>query len=200
MMDGRLSRIMPRTYEFIKGEAVDCIVRHDMQYPLNARLLASRMGLSVCSYGSLVQEQYDAARELSDDGFYLEDVGTKPRIYVDETKRPVRQTWTLLHEIGHVKLDHVSSLGLSREDKEKEANFFAKYIAAPPPLFLLLPSITQENVRRAFRISRQFSEYAIAYFGKWRDQFHGIYKNYEISLLSHCQASFVRFLRCEGIS
>ena len=193
-------RLSDKTCEFIKGEAVDCVIRHNMQYPMDARLLAAKMGILVHSYGNLMEEQCKIAKEISEDGFYLEDTGTGPGIFVDETKISTRRTWTLLHEIGHVKLDHASSPNLSREDKEKEANFFAKYIAAPPPLFLLLPSITQENVRRAFRISRQFSEYAIAYFGKWRNQFHGIYRNYEISLLSHCRVSFARFLKCEGIS
>ena len=41
-----------------------------------------------------------------------------------------RIRFTIMHEIGHIVLDHTEHSDLA----ESEANFFAKYALAPPPL------------------------------------------------------------------
>lgn len=195
------------TYEFIKGEAVDCVVRFGAQYPLDGFLLASRMGIEVVKYSELPNAERMESISCSESG-YCKEVPGGAIIYLNDTTNPAHQKTTVLHEIGHIKLDHMPCAEFNRDARaerhdleqvrESEANFFAKYINAPPPLIALLPTIDVLSVRNAFGLSVEAARIAVSYFSKWKEHFKGRYKDYEERLLEHAQEQFLCYLKQAG--
>lgn len=192
------------TYEFIKGEAVDCVVRFEAQYPLDGLLLASRMGIDVVKYSDLTNAERMESISRSESG-YCKEVPGGAIIYLNDTTNPAHQKTTVLHEIGHIKLDHMPCAEFDRDvraerhdleqERESEANFFAKYINAPPPLIAFLPMADASSIRKAFGLSFEASLIAESYFLKWKEHFNGRYKDYEERLLRHCGEQFSCYLK-----
>jgi Zn-dependent peptidase ImmA (M78 family) len=175
------------TYEFIKNEAVDCIIRYNMQYPLNPFELAQKMGIKSVPYSILAQSQYSEALKCSPDGFSCEN-STTTLIFYNSTANPRRMLQTIAHEIGHIKLDHSAGF-LRSEIEEHEAKFFAKYIMAPPPLIHQLKVINASTIKENFNLSAEAAGYALTYYNHWFKQFQGNFKDYELKLLNYCKYS-----------
>ena len=154
--------------EFIKGEVVDLFERFGIQsVPIDAFELARRIGIQLITYSSLSYCQRNAAKRLSLDGVYIETNNGSDLIFYNDSPRNTyaRMNMTILHEIGHCVLDH---RGESKEDVELEANFFAKYAAAPPPLVHRYRPQCPEDIVAVFHISFEAARYAYNYYLKWR--------------------------------
>lgn len=167
-------------YEFIKGEVVALFERYDVRcIPISGFELACKMGIKLIPYSSLSKKQHIAAMKLSSDGFYLENTFGTDIIYYNDAIPYERLNMTFLHEIGHCVLDHK---GTSNEE-EAEANFFAKYAAAPPSLVHRLSDKSPESIENTFRISYTAAVYASNYYQKWLAYGGSTYTDYEIRLL-----------------
>ena len=92
---------------------------------------------------------------------------------------------TILHEIAHCVLDHNGE----SEEEEAEANFFAKYAAAPPPLVHLIRPQSAKHIEEVFCLSYTAAVNAFNYYHKWLEYSGNCYKNYEIRMLRLFQAS-----------
>ena len=68
-----------------------------------------------------------------------------------------------MHEIGHYVLKHYEISDLA----EAEANFFAKFLLAPPILVHLIKPFDYIDVARAFEVSHEFAYNAFSYYQKW---------------------------------
>lgn len=174
-------------YEFIKGEAIAVLERFGIRcFPISGFEIAMKMGIALIPYSSLSEEKYDAAIRASPDGFYVEDWSGKEMIFFNDLLGNYeRINWTILHEIGHCVLDHTGH----SEEEESEANFFAKYIAAPPPLVHLINPICPDDIATTFCLSYQTSAYSYIYYRKWlrcRDRSN---KDYEQRLLKQFRSA-----------
>lgn len=169
-------------YEFIKQEAVHIILKYAIKcIPINGFEIASKMGLSLVSYGSLSLEKLEAVLKISEDGFLIEDNFGKTFIYYNDEKIYTRQNMTILHEIGHYALDHYVGGKIS----EAEANFFAKYIIAPPPLIHKIRPKSYEDIAVFFEISFEAARNAFNYYQKWLNGYRFYdYKDYEKKLIN----------------
>jgi len=177
------------SYEYLKGEAIHCVVHYDLQYPVNSFELADKLNFIVKSYDELDDYQRSKLLEASEDGYFIDD-GRRTIIFYNKVGCPEREDVSRFHEIGHAVLDH--GLDESKKDiEETEAKFFAKYIKAPPPLIHQLPYISQESIRLAFELSYEAAENAFNYYQKWLKKFSGTYKEYEVKLLIHCGFDYV---------
>ncbi len=166
-------------YEFIKGEVVALFEQYDVRcIPISGFELACKIGIKQIPYSALTQKQCIAAMKISSDGFYLEDSSGTDIIYYNDTVSYERLNMTFLHEIGHCVLDHKGG-----SDEEAEANFFAKYAAAPPPLVHCLSDKSPEYIADAFCISYTAAVYASKYYQKWLAYGNIDYTDYEIRLL-----------------
>lgn len=124
-------RLDDEQYEFIKGEVVALFERYDIRcIPISGFELAHKMGIRLIPYSSQKGKKHLAVMEVSEDGFYMEDIQGNDVIYYNDERSYKRVNMTLLHEMGHCILDHTGE----SEDEEAEARFFAKYALAPPPL------------------------------------------------------------------
>ena len=174
-------KLTDEQYEFIKGEVVALFERYDVRcVPISGFELAYKMGIRLIPYSSLSKKKYEAAMKVSSDGFYVEDVEGRDKIFYNDSVVYERANMTILHEIGHCVLDHKGE----SDEEEAEAKFFAKYAAAPPPLVHHLQSPNPDNVAEIFSITYTAAVYACNYYRKWLAYGETFYKDYEIRLLA----------------
>ena len=164
------------TYEHIKITAINTLEDYNIKcVPINAFEMAYKIGLSIIPY-SAFGEKAELLMKQSEDGFIV----GKTIYYNDKCKNYGRINQTIMHEIGHYILGHKSN----GEEEESEANFFAKYTLAPPPLIhKMLNNPTIEDIADLFDISYTASQNALNYYRKWR-YYGGLdYTPYEQKLL-----------------
>lgn len=154
------------------------------EYPINCFHIAKKLHYQLVPYSSLSGKQLTAAMQISTDGFHLliEDQTTGLfhwRIYYNDQNSHERQRWTIMHEIGHIILDHTEESELA----EAEANFFAKYSIAPPPLIHVAECEDYLDIAVQFDISLQAAYYAMSYYQKWLQYGPKEYEPFEIRML-----------------
>lgn len=175
-------KLTDEEYEFIKEEVIHIFVMYKVKcIPVSGFEIASKMGVTLIPYSGLSKSRLKASLKVSEDGFFLEIEGHEYIFYNDIDRSYERQNWTILHEIGHIVLDHN---GHSAHE-EVEADFFAKYAIAPPVLIYRIKADSIRDIYDAFDISMEAAEYAFEYYRKWR-KWHfasGKYTNYEKALL-----------------
>ena len=84
-----------------------------------------------------------------------------------------------MHEIGHIILDHTEESELA----ESEANFFAKYSIAPPPLIHAAKCEAYLDIAEVFDISIQAAYYSMIYYQKWLQYGPYNYEPFELRML-----------------
>lgn len=173
-------RLSNEQYEFIKNEVVSLFEMYDIRcIPINGFEVAQKMQIQLRPYSALSKTKHNAVMSISTDGFYLEDMTGRDIIYYNDNITYERLNMTLLHEIGHCVLDHKGE----SEIEEAEANFFAKYALAPPPLIHRLADKSPKSIEENFCISYTAAIYAANYYQKWLVYRTNNYTNYEIRLL-----------------
>ena len=164
-------------YEEIKAEIAYLLKAYGICHlPIIGFELAAKMGIILRPYSSLSEKKRLRVMELSEDGLYFEPGDGTERIYYNDKKSYERQNWTMLHEIGHCVLGHTADM--DADEAEAEANFFAKYIVAPPPLVDCIHPTCAEDIKVVFGLSWEAAEYAFNYYKKWRNLERG-YTDYE---------------------
>lgn len=169
-------------YEFIKGEVIHIFVKYNIKcIPVSGFELALKMGIILIPYSSLCKKKLQKAYEISEDGYFVEESGHEYIYYNDIDCDYERQNWTVLHEIGHIVLDHI---GHSKRE-EKEADFFAKFAIAPPVLVYKIKAKCAMDIYNSFNISYEAATYAFSYYKKWLKKHleNREYKDYEKQLI-----------------
>lgn len=178
----RHMRLEREQYEEIKQTVIDTFSEYGVKCtPISAFELAIKMGFTLVAYSSLGNQKKEAARQISLDGFTVETLKNQWLIYYnDEDNSYGRINQTIMHEIGHYALGHIEEGKI----EEAEANFFAKYALAPPPLIhTLIANITPLTIMKAFDISYQAAGYAYKYYQSWLYRGEYDYTDYELKLL-----------------
>ena len=128
-------------YEEIKQEVLFMYEETDTDtYPINPFEIARRLKYVVRKYSELDFTDYLEAISISEEGFSRVEVDPQTGMnryviyYNDEGHCIGNIRWTIFHEIGHVYLGHHDNSSGNEQLEEDEANFFAKYSIAPPPL------------------------------------------------------------------
>lgn len=177
-----MMKLETEQYEEIKQIVSDTFVEYGIKAtPINAFEMAYKMGIQVMPYSSFSVEKRQAIETFSNDGFSVGDGYGRWTIYYNDLATNYgRINQTIMHEIGHYALGHIES----GEREEAEANFFAKYALAPPPLIHKLgKNITIKQIMNTFDISYTAAMYACNYYKNWLDFGGGTYKNYELQML-----------------
>lgn len=176
-------KLTDEEYEFIKGEVIHIFKKYKVKcIPVSGFEIATRMKITLVAYSGLSTKKRKAALRVSEDGFFCEDKGKEYIYYNDIDRNYKRQNWTILHEIGHIVLDHTGH-GAKEED---EANFFAKYAIAPPVLVYKIGASCPEDIYNAFDISFEVAKYAYGYYCSWKRRYNSMkrFSEYEIQLLA----------------
>lgn len=180
-------------YDEIIEDCVDMFVKYDIRnVPIDCFEIANKMGIKLKAYSILTKEAKETALGISEDGFALLKIeGHEPFMakqwyvfYNDEMSKE-RIRFTVMHEIGHIVRKHTEESDLA----EAEANFFAKYSLAPPPLVHEISPDDYLDIASAFEISKESASYAMEYYKKWLVFGKRNYTNTEIKLLDQFRSA-----------
>lgn len=173
-------RLSDERCEEIKKEVVNLFEQYNINcVPISGFEIASKMGIKVMPYSSKSDEARKLCFKESEDGFSVRK-GNKWYIFYNDDKKFGRINNTMLHEIGHIVLDHTEDSELA----EKEVKFFAKYALVPPVLVHKLKLTTPEEISETFDVSYEAAYYALVYYNKWLLYSGRYYKPYEEQLLA----------------
>lgn len=174
-------RLSNKRYEEIKKIIVELFIKYDIKcIPISGFELASKMGIKVIPYTSFPEDKQKQLLKMSKDGFFVERTDNEFYIYYNDTQIYGRVNNTILHEIGHIVLDHTEESELA----EAEVNFFAKYALTPPVLVHKLEIINPDRIAELFDVSMEAAIYAFNYYNKWLKYGYENYTDYEIKLIS----------------
>lgn len=166
--------------EEIKESVVDMYEKFDIKCaPISAFEIAIKMGIKVIPYSAYNVRIQTLMFEESEDGFVAIDNGKSCICYNDEINNYGRINNTIMHEIGHIVLEHSQDSELA----EKEVKFFAKYALAPPVLIHKLELKDEYSISKAFDISFEAARYALTYYNKWLAYGEKNYTSYELKIL-----------------
>ena len=143
--------------------------------PINGFEIAHKMGIKVIPYSAIAPSKRWLLIKKSEDGFSIERTNGQWYLYYNDEKDYGRVNHTIMHEIGHIVLDHTEDSELA----EKEVKFFAKYALAPPALIHKLKLNDAESIAQIFEIGYEAAGYAYEYYRKWLRRYCGSYTEYE---------------------
>ena len=173
-------------YEEIKQIVADVFVKHKVScVPVNGFELATKMGVKVVPYSAVPASKRCLFVKQSEDGFCVEKSAGKWHIYYNDEKGYGRINHTIMHEIGHIVLDHSEDSELA----EKEVRFFAKYALVPPILVHKFHLCEPLEIAQVFEVSLEAAEYAFEYYQKWLEFSPKDYTDYEIAILKLFEAA-----------
>ena len=175
-------KLSDERYEEIKLIVVRMFVEYGISCaPINGFEIAHKMGVKVIPYSAIAPGKRELLIKESEDGFSVQRTNGQWYIYYNDEKNYRRINNTIMHEIGHIVLDHSEDSELA----EKEVNFFAKYALVPPVLIHKLKLDNPESIVQVFEISYEAARYAYHYYKKWLRHGYGEsdYTDYERQIL-----------------
>lgn len=168
-------------YEEIKKIVVELFVKHNVTcVPVNGFELATKIGIKIVPYSAIPIAKRYLLFKKSYDGFCIEKTVGEWYIFYNDEKDYGRINNTIMHEIGHVILDHSEDSELA----EKEVKFFAKYALVPPVLVHKFKLSDPCEIATVFDVSFEAAKYALSYYKKWLQYGMKDYTDYEIRLLN----------------
>lgn len=168
-------------YEEIKQIITDLFIKYDVScVPVNSFELATKMGIKIIPYSAIPESNRWLLLKESEDGFLVEKNVGEWYIYYNDKKDYGRINNTIMHEIGHIVLDHSEDSELA----EKEVKFFAKYALVPPVLVHKLKLDNPIDIADIFAVSYEAACYAYSYYTKWLQYGSSEYTKYELTLLN----------------
>ncbi|MBR0278228.1 MAG: ImmA/IrrE family metallo-endopeptidase [Clostridia bacterium] len=167
-------------YEKIKRIVVNMFVKYEVScVPVNGFELATKMGIKIIPYSAILESKRYLLIKKSEDGFCVEKSIGEWYIYYNDEKDYGRINNTIMHEIGHIVLDHSEDSELA----EKEVKFFAKYALAPPVLIHKFKLKNAVSIADVFEISYEAACYAYSYYRKWLQYGEPDFTDYETTML-----------------
>ena len=173
-------KLQTKRCEEIKWTVVDMYEKYDICcVPISGFEIAIKMGIKVIPYSSMTESTQKLLMKKSEDGFCVETNTGEWRIYYNDKRSYGRINNTIMHEIGHIVLDHTEDSELA----EKEVKFFAKYALVPPVLVHKLKLNNPREITRVFNVSMEAATYAFLYYQKWLRYGASEYTGYEQKIL-----------------
>lgn len=172
-------------YEEIKRIIVNLFRKYNVHcVPVSGFELATKMGIKIIPYSRYPERVRILLMKKSKDGFCLEKNPGEWFIFYNDSMPYGRINNTLMHEIGHIVLEHSEDSELA----ESEVKFFAKYALAPPVLIYKLQLEDPQRIAEIFEISYTAACYAYDYYKKWLQYGPMYLTDYEIVTLGLFEA------------
>lgn len=138
--------------------------------PINLKKLCATLNITLIPYDNKSELNY-----ISVDGF-SKMKNNKFYIFFNKNKHQHRIKFTIAHEIGHILLNHfndistiIANSGID-EQKEWEANMFARLLLAPPKI---TTKLKDEEIAEKLNISKEMAK--IVSKMKYKD-YHYLYE------------------------
>lgn len=152
-----------RYYE-IQTHILDVYETCEIQaFPFDCHKVLERYGYRIFTYQQLRKANdrlYHYCCRLSDDAFHYKDLKI---VAYDETKLWQRIRFSLMHELGHIILNHTEETSQT----EHEANYFASHILVPRMAIYYSRCRNKESVAKLFDISLSAAELALNDYKIW---------------------------------
>lgn len=164
-------------------------------YPIDCFAIANKLYYVLRAYSSLNTEKLAEAYSISSDGYSLVEQNpftglNQYVIYYNDITLNERMRWTIFHEIGHIYLGHHDRHDAAEyQTEEAEANFFAKYAIAPPPLVNITNCKNPFDIAKTFCTSFEASCHLFSYYQKWLQYGSKFYEPFELKMLALFHAS-----------
>ena len=178
-------RLSSNRYNEIDKEVCKLFKRISIKkFPIDCFDICKQMKIKVCSYSELDEKTKGMCKEwASIDGFHaLIEISKgkyEYRIYYNDLMNDRRIRFTIMHEIGHIVLNHTEHSILA----ESEANHFAAYALAPPPLIHYMKVEDFMDLAVIFELSEEFSYNAMKRYNNWLKYGSRYYLEYEEQLI-----------------
>ena len=114
-------------------------------FPVDCIKIITGLGIPLYKYSDLPEAKIKKCILVSDDAFTLQGV----IFYNDKFPHKERQRFSLMHEVGHIVLNHVGE----SSDNEKEADLFAGNILAPRSVIWHLHFNSVKDICETFNVS-----------------------------------------------
>ena len=131
-----------------------------LKYPLNTLEICKKMNINIIEYDNNSKCCY-----ISKDGF-SKFKNNKYYIFLNKENSCDRKKFTISHELGHIILNRfkdndplIAHCGIN-EQKEWEANMFARLLLAPPHLTY---NLDKKEISKKLKISKTMSEIVFEY-------------------------------------
>lgn len=149
------------------------------KHPIEPFTITAQLGYITVPYSKLNEEILLFLKEKEMDGFSCYN-GEENRyyIYYDDEQILARQNFTIMHEIGHIRMNHKESSVLA----DKIADYFAAYSLVPSPIVYLYCCEDFIDVMYEFNVSEACAVRCFNRFTNWQ-HYGGKIKPYEKRLL-----------------
>lgn len=173
-------RLSDERYEEIKEEVADVYEElHITKFPVKCMEVCKGLGITLKSYNQFDERTFSSVIRASEDGIVFK-MDNHYRIFYNPSKRTERIRSTVFHEIGHIRLRHL----IHDEENEAEANFFASYFLAPPPLINYFNLKYEEEIMEKFWTTFSLANYALGRFNRRIAYGPKEFTNYERNLIA----------------
>ena len=178
-------RITGNRYDEIEDVVIKMYSKISIKrFPFDCFDICDQLGIKYIPYSSLSEEKKSALCTGSQDGLNALWEISKGQflfvIYFNDTLSSRRIRFTIMHELGHIILNHTEHSDLA----ESEANYFAKYALAPPPLVHTLQIQDYLELADRFDISYECAFYCMQKYSKWFQYGAPDYRDNELALIS----------------
>ncbi len=147
-------------YEYIDESILDTFEATGTKtFPIDVFELCKKLKIRVIKYS----KHQNVPTNFSDDAysFYNKEKQEYIIVYNDSIKT-ARVAFTIMHEIGHIQLDH-HRRKLTESEQEREADIFAQKALAPVGIILRLGLQTDTQISSVFKISLQCAGVIVSY-------------------------------------
>lgn len=175
--------------EEIKKEVVNLYTKYNIEsIPINPFELARAMDFILVPYQIYSGHTLELLMKQSEDGFNVQRTNGKVYIFYNNEKSFGRINNTIMHEIGHIVLEHTEESELA----EKEVKFFAKYALTPPVIIHKFRKLIKNSydIKLLFNVSGEAAIFALDYYNKWLHYGKPSYTDYEEATVR--QIKFIR--------
>lgn len=161
-------RLTGNRYEEIEREVIKLFTMLTInKFPLDCFDICEQLNFVVIPYSKMSKKKKRMLNIGSEDGCHALWEISKGEfvnvVYYNDDMPDRRIRFTIMHEIGHIVLDHTEHSELA----ESEANYFAKYALAPPPLVHELKIGDYLELAEKFDLSHECAYYSINKYSKW---------------------------------
>ena len=147
-------------YEYIKDKTLEVYKRSGtISFPIDCFHTLHSLKIPYKPYSGQSAKKQAHCYMVSDDAFTL-----KGMIFYNDTSLIGRMRFSLMHELGHIILEHKE---VPTQEMEKEANFFASQILAPRMVIHYARCKNETEVAKVFDITVECARYAFNDYKRW---------------------------------
>lgn len=147
-------------YIFILAKIIEVFQKCNIKsFPLDCEDVSKKLGCKLYRYSELSEPKRNSCLLVSNESMKIHN-----RIYYNDYIIPGRIRFSIMHELGHIVLDHGD---YKNDELEAEANFFASNILAPRMAIHYSKCKNNVDVAKQFNMTYEAAQYAFDNYKLW---------------------------------